>query len=114
VAHPKRLYEPLSAFANRTGGGIILFGLDEAKDFSIVGVGDAHRLQEEITSLASVNMEPALRPQFTVDEIDGLTVVAAEIDEISASQKPCFLQNCRTAQRRLSPRGQYQPPDDRI
>lgn len=87
---PKRLYEPLSAFDNRTGGGIILFGLDESKDFSIVGVGDAHRLQEETTSLASVNMEPALRLQFTVDDIDGLTVVAAEIDEISASQKPCF------------------------
>jgi ATP-dependent DNA helicase RecG len=87
---PKRLYEALSAFANRTGGGIILFGLDESKDFSIVGVGDAHRLQEEITSLASVNMEPALRPQFTVDDIDDLTVVAAEIDEIPASQKPCF------------------------
>ena len=49
---PKRLYEALSAFANRTGGGIILFGLDESKYFSIVGVGNAHQLQEEITSLA--------------------------------------------------------------
>ena len=87
---PKRLYEALSAFANRTGGGIILFGMDEATDFSITGVGDAHRLIEEITSLASDNMDPALRPEFTVDDIDGLTVVAAEIDEIPASQKPCF------------------------
>ena len=26
---PKRLYEALSAFANRTGGGVLLFGLDE-------------------------------------------------------------------------------------
>jgi ATP-dependent DNA helicase RecG len=87
---PQRLYEALSAFANRPGGGIILFGLDETADFSIVGAGDAHRLTEEITSLASDNMEPALRPEFTVDEIDGETVVAAEIDEVSASQKPCF------------------------
>jgi len=90
---PKRLYEAMSAFANHTGGGIILFGLDESKDFSTVGVGDAHRLQEEITSLASDNMEPSLRPEFTVDDIDGLTVVAAEIDEIPASQKPCFYKN---------------------
>ncbi|MGD2012250.1 MAG: ATP-binding protein, partial [Desulfobacterales bacterium] len=87
---PKRLYEALSALANHTGGGIILFGLDETKDFSIVGVGDAHQLQEDVTSSASVNMEPAIRPQFTVDEIDGSTVVAAEIDEVPASQKPCF------------------------
>ena len=49
---PKRLYAAMSAFANRTGGGMILFGLDEPADFSITGVGDAHRLQEEITSLA--------------------------------------------------------------
>ncbi|MCG2774487.1 MAG: ATP-binding protein, partial [Desulfobacterales bacterium] len=52
---PKRLYEPLSAFANRTGGGVLLFGLNESKDFKVVGVGDAHRPQEDITSLASAD-----------------------------------------------------------
>jgi ATP-dependent DNA helicase RecG len=87
---PRRLYESLSAFANRTGGGVLLFGLDEAKDFSIVGVGDAQRLQEELTHLTSADLEPALRPHFLVDEIDGETVVAVEIDEIPAAQKPCY------------------------
>ncbi len=86
---PKRLYEPVSAFANRSGGGVILFGLDESSDFSIVGVGDAHRLQEDI-NLSSELMEPTLRPEFTVDEVDDETVVAVEIDEIPAAQKPCF------------------------
>jgi ATP-dependent DNA helicase RecG len=87
---PRRLYEPFSAFANRTGGGVLLFGLDESSDFSIVGVGDAHRLQEEITHLASSDMEPALRPHFLVDEIEDETVVAVEVDEVPAAQKPCF------------------------
>jgi ATP-dependent DNA helicase RecG len=87
---PRRLYEPLSAFANRTGGGVLLFGLDESRDFSIVGVGDAHRLQEEITHLVSSDMEPALRPHFLVDEIEEETVVAVEVDEVPAAQKPCF------------------------
>jgi len=87
---PKRLFELLSAFANRTGGGVLLFGLDEEKDFSIVGVGNAQRLQEEVTHLASAEMEPALRPQFVVDEINGATVVAVEIEEIAANRKPCF------------------------
>ena len=50
----KRLCEPISAFANRTGGGVLLFGLDESMDFSVVGVGDAHRLQEEITHLLAI------------------------------------------------------------
>jgi hypothetical protein len=38
--------------AKRTGGGAILFGLNEETDFKNVGVGDAHRLQEDLTSLA--------------------------------------------------------------
>ena len=92
---PRRLYEPLSAFANRTGGGVLLFGLDEERDFSIVGVGNAQRLQEELTHLASGEMEPALRPQFVLDEINGETVVAAEIEEITANQKPCFYKPAR-------------------
>ena len=87
---PQRLHESLSAFANHTGGGVLLFGLNESRDFSIVGVGDAHRLQEEITHLASSNMEPALRPHFLVDEIENETIVAVEVDEIPSAQKPCF------------------------
>ena len=43
---PRRLYESLSAFANRTGGRVLLFGLDEEGSFEVVGVGDAQRLQE--------------------------------------------------------------------
>ena len=87
---PKRLYEPLSSFANRSGGGVILFGLDESSDFSIVGVGDGHRLQEDITHLATDQMEPALRPEFLIDEIENETVVAVEVEETPAARKPCF------------------------
>ncbi len=87
---PRRIYEPLSAFANRTGGSVLLLGLDESRDFSVVGVRDAHRLQEDITHLASADMEPALRPMFLVDEIEDETVVAIEIEDIPAAQKPCF------------------------
>jgi ATP-dependent DNA helicase RecG len=87
---PKRLFESLSAFANRTGGGVLLFGLDEEHDFKIVGVGDVHRLHDDIANLASSDMEPPLRPEFTVEEFEGETVVAVEIDDIPTNQKPCF------------------------
>ena len=90
---PKRICESLSAFANRPGGGVVVFGLDERRDFQVVGVGDFQRLQEEVTSVASDQMIPALRPQFTVDEIDGETVAAMEINEVPAVQKPCFYKN---------------------
>ena len=87
---PKRLFEPLSAFANRTDGGVILFGLDERRNFKVIGVGDAHRLQEEISHLAASEMEPALRPEFTVEDIEGKTVVAVEVSEVAAECRPCI------------------------
>jgi ATP-dependent DNA helicase RecG len=87
---PQRLYEPLSAFANRTGGGVLLFGLNEKGNFEVVGVGDAQRLQEELGHVASGEMEPTLRPEFTVDEIEGEVIVAVEIAEVSTPQKPCY------------------------
>ena len=90
---PKRLYESLSAFANRPGGGAIVFGLDERRGFEVGGVGDLKRLQEELTSVASDQMEPAIRPVFTIDEIDGEIVAAIEVEEVPAAQKPCFYKN---------------------
>lgn len=87
---PKRLYEALSAFANHTGGGVVLFGLDENADFGVIGVGNAHQLQADIGDLASSEMEPALRPEFTVEEIDGKAVVAIELAEVPMEQRPCY------------------------
>ncbi len=65
---PSDLFKPLSAFANRPGGGILLFGLDEDAGFKIVGVGNPRKLQEDLSGLAS-QMEPPLRPCFSVEEI---------------------------------------------
>lgn len=87
---PQRLYEPLSAFANHTGGGVLLFGLDENSNFDVVGVGNAHHLQEEISNLATSEMEPVLRPEFTMEEIEGRVVVAVEVSELAAERKPCY------------------------
>lgn len=51
----RRLYEPLSAFANCTGGGLLLSILNESSDFSIVGISAAQRLREEIKEVAHVS-----------------------------------------------------------
>lgn len=87
---PHRLCESLSAFANSSGGGVLILGLDEKHDFSVVGVADVHRLQEEISHIASSEMEPPLRPSFTVIDIEGKTVVAVEIFELPVDKKPSF------------------------
>ena len=87
---PKRLYESLSVFANSPRGGVIVFGLEESKNFDIVGVGDAAKLQADISSLCNSEMEPKLRPEFTVETFEGKTVVAIELDGIPAEKKPCY------------------------
>lgn len=87
---PTRLHEPLSSFSNHHGGGVILCGLDENKNFGIVGVRNVHKLQEDVSNLASHEMEPALCPEFTVEQIDGKTVAAIEVAEVPLEQKPCY------------------------
>lgn len=57
---PQRLYEPISAFANSTSGGVILFGLDEERNYEIVGVGDSQSLQEEVNRLAKRRLLPVV------------------------------------------------------
>jgi len=86
---PADLFKPLSAFANRAGGGILLFGLDEDAGFKVVGVGNPRKLQEDLSGLAA-QMEPPLRPSFSVEEIEGGTVVAIEVPEVAFDQKPCY------------------------
>ena len=88
---PERLYDTLSSFSNQTGGGIILFGIDEKNDFALTGVYDAQDLQTQITNQA-LQMQPVVRPLFTVAEIDGKTIVSAEISECDLFEKPCFYQ----------------------
>jgi len=87
---PKRLFASLSAFANRSGGGVMLFGVDEKQGFNVVGVGNADQLQREMSDLASSEMEPPLRPEFTVEDINNKTVVVVEVSELPTDQKPCF------------------------
>jgi len=86
---PADLFKPLSAFANRAGGGILLFGLDEDAGFKVVGVGNPRKLQEDLSGLAA-QMEPPLRPSFSVEEIEGETLVAVEVPEVAFDQKPCY------------------------
>lgn len=83
-----KIYDTLSSFSNQSGGGTIIFGIDET-DFSVCGVYDAADIQKKIME-QSIQMEPEVRPLCTVAVVDGKTVVSAEIQEIDSFQKPCF------------------------
>jgi ATP-dependent DNA helicase RecG len=87
--YPTRLFDTLSSFSNQDSGGIIVFGLDENQRFEPVGVYDAQDLQHQIAEQCK-QMEPAVRPLFTVCEVDGKTIVSAEIPSADVAERPVF------------------------
>jgi len=84
-----RVRDTLSSFSNQSGGGVIVFGVDEEDNFNVCGVYDAADLIKKVEAQC-MEMEPVIRPLFSVAEIDGKTVVSAEIQEIDNADKPCF------------------------
>ena len=86
---PTKLYDTLSSFSNQIGGGIIVFGIDEDSGYKVVGVYDAQDLQKKVVE-QSLQMEPVVRPLFTVAIVEDKVVVSAEISECDIYDKPCF------------------------
>lgn len=86
---PTRLFDTLSSFSNQDEGGVIVFGVDENDDYKIKGVYDAQDLQKKVTEQCK-QMEPSVRALFTVCDIDGSTLVSAEIPGVDISERPVF------------------------
>lgn len=86
---PKKLYDTLSSFSNQDDGGIIIFGINENDNYSIVDIYDVQDLQKQINNQCK-EMEPVVRPLITTCEIDGKVVVAAEIPGMDITNRPCY------------------------
>ena len=86
---PKSIVETISAFAN-TDGGLIILGLAENADFAPVEV-NAAKLASDLASAGANQLQPPVRPVIEIVEVDGVQIVAATIDELPATQKPCFI-----------------------
>ncbi|MBN1887425.1 MAG: putative DNA binding domain-containing protein [Thermoflexales bacterium] len=86
---PKRTFETLSAFANRTDGGVLVLGVDEEHGFNPVGVANPQTALTQLAEVAAA-MEPPLRLDTVLVEIEGKSVIVAEVPECAYTQKPCF------------------------
>lgn len=86
---PKRLFDSLSSFSNQDEGGTIVFGLDETSAYECVGVYDVQDLQKSVTEQCN-QMDPIVRPLFSVCDIGGRYVVSAEIPALDLSDRPCY------------------------
>lgn len=89
-ACPHRVRDTLAAFANTPGGGVIVLGVDERRGFAATGVVDAGAMQRRLVEIARDDMTPPLEPIVTVHDIAGAMVVACQVEEVPADEKPCF------------------------
>ena len=97
----------ISAFSNEPGlgGGTLLIGLartDEPARYDVVGVSNPDRVQNEVaTALSSAKFNRPIRPRIWTEIVEGKNVVAIEIAEALASNKPIYVS------KQGSPKGAY-------
>lgn len=82
--------QTLCAFGNMPGGGLIILGLDEADDFAATGVDSVGRLEAAIASQARQAVIPPVQVAFDEAEVDGQTVLLAQVSGLATSVKPCM------------------------
>ena len=75
---PERIFDTLSSFSNQDDGGIITFGIDENSNYGITSIDDVQQLPKKVMEQC-LQMESPVKAVFTVIEIDGKNIVAAEL-----------------------------------
>jgi len=120
----KSAMQTVCAFANepRLGGGYLLFGVSASRgpfgrEYTAVGVPDADKLQADLASQCASVFNRAVRPEVSVESVDGKTLVCAFIPESAPGQKPIYFQAQglpRGALRRIGSADQRCTDDDML
>lgn len=86
---PKSLRETISAFANLSGGTILL-GLSDG-DFQPVPL-DAPQIRDALAGMAADDMAPPIRGEIEIELVDGdHRIVRMDVAELDPTEKPCFV-----------------------
>lgn len=89
---PKNIWETVSAFSNTSGGWIVLGIRQKGKSFSVYGVDNAEKLEQDfLGTLRSQKFNIRLSPIARQYVIDGKKVLAFYIP--SSTQKPVYFGN---------------------
>ncbi|MDT0200375.1 ATP-binding protein [Nocardioides sp. AE5] len=87
---PKTVVETLSAFANGSGGTLIL-GLSEEHGFTPVDGFDPLKIRDSLAGLAADSMEPPVRADIEIEEFEGAFVVRMDVPELDPRDKPAHI-----------------------
>ena len=87
---PSTIAETISAFANGSGGTIVL-GLSEENNFEPAKGFDARRIADALSQACSDKLTPPVRAGIDILGYGGANVVVASVDEIPPRDKPCYV-----------------------
>jgi len=86
---PTEIWRTISAFANRRGGGLVVFGVDQRVN-QITGCENIDLMQTKLTEYFNDKMSFVLRPEYHVIKIDEKTILAVYVPECPKDYMPCY------------------------
>jgi ATP-dependent DNA helicase RecG len=85
---PESSVESLCAFANTPGGGTLLIGIDEQRDFASIELYDVAECQQTLSNKARTALIPAISIDISTTLFENNQVVVAEVPEADKRIKP--------------------------
>lgn len=89
---PSSVPETISAFANGSGGTLLL-GIDEEAGFRSVQGFQPSRIRDALADACANKVEPPCRAPIQVEEFEGAVLLRLDISELDPVEKPCFVQS---------------------
>lgn len=87
---PTTIAETVSAFANGSGGTIIL-GLSEKDGFAPAAGFKARSMFDSLSTICADKLNPPVHANISIYPFEGAEVVVADIPETAPSRKPCYI-----------------------
>ncbi|MDR1973548.1 MAG: putative DNA binding domain-containing protein, partial [Bacteroidales bacterium] len=118
----RSVMETVNSFSNEPnlGGGYLLLGVERDENattpqYIVTGIDDPDKLQLDLSSQCADSFNQTVRPEITIETIDGKNVLLVFVPELPASQKPVYFKSTglpRGAYRRIGSSDQRCTEDD--
>ncbi|MFH0856513.1 MAG: ATP-binding protein [bacterium] len=89
---PNDIWRTISAFANRRGGGLVVFGVSQQKN-EIVGCTNLDQMQTKLTEFFNDKMSFILRPEYHIIDYEDKNILAVYIPECPKDYMPCYFKH---------------------
>ncbi|MDN5859690.1 MAG: putative DNA binding domain-containing protein, partial [Pseudonocardia sp.] len=87
---PTSVVETISAFANGSGGTLLL-GVDERAGFAPAAGFDAPAVRDALADACANKLEPPCRAPIEIEDVGGALIVRLDVPESDPVEKPCFV-----------------------